>query len=170
MTGHKIYVRHDGISAENRLPVPLIKRCVRDALRLEGVDVLCEVSVLITDDRGIREINREYRGIDKPTDVLSFPMQEISSPGAFEFDPGALDPETGILPLGDIILSAECVDEQAREYGHTLARETAYLTVHSVLHLLGYDHVDEAEGRKKMRAREDAIMKDINITETRGKK
>ena len=126
--------------------------------------------MLITDDRGIREVNRGYRGIDKPTDVLSFPMQEISSPGAFEFDPGALDPETGILPLGDIILSAERVYEQAREYGHTLARETAYLTVHSVLHLLGYDHIDEAEGRKKMRAREDAIMKDINITETRGKR
>ena len=146
----KIYVRHDRGSAGDRLSIPLIKHCIRETLRIEGVDEPTEISVLITDDAGIQKLNREYRGMDKPTDVLSFPMQE-----------------TGFL--GDIILSAERVDKQAREYGHSRARETAYLTVHSVLHLLGYDHIDEADEKKKMRAREDAIMNQLDISAAGGK-
>lgn len=164
MSEHRIYSRHCGVKAEYRLSIPLIKRCVRAALDLEGVDMPCEVSVLITDDSGISGINSEYRGIDKPTDVLSFPMQEFYPPGWTAPDHGAVDPETELLPLGEIILSAERVDKQAREYGQTRERETAYLTVHSVLHLLGYDHVDEADGKRLMRGREKQIMQYLRGT------
>ena len=139
----------------------LIKKSIHCALRLEDVGVSCEVSVLITDDTRIREINRVFRGIDKPTDVLSFPMQELAVPGRIASGTYAADPETGLLPLGDIILSSERVKKQACEYGQTLDRETAYLTVHSVLHLLGYDHTDEADGREQMRGREKEIMREL---------
>jgi probable rRNA maturation factor len=163
MAIHKIYARHSGVRIEDRLSIPLIKRCVSAALCFEGVDLPCEVSVLITGDRGIREINREYRGVDKPTDVLSFPMQAFSPPGWAAPSPDATCPETGLIPLGEIILSAERVGSQACEYGQTRERETAYLAIHSVLHLLGYDHVDEAEEKKKMRNCEDAIMIEMGL-------
>jgi len=159
MIRHKIYARR--VAAGVRLSIPLIKRCICETLRLEGVDMPCEVSVLITDDAGIRGINHEFRGIDSPTDVLSFPVQEFI-PGAFES--GDVDPETGLMPLGDIILSAERVDAQAREYGQSRERETAYLVIHSVLHLLGYDHVDEAEEKRKMRRREADILMEMGYT------
>ena len=160
---HKIYVRHSGVEAADRLQVPLIKRCVRTTLRCEGVGTPCEVSVLITDDSGIRALNRQFRDRDEPTDVLSFPMQNITEPGQVSPDAGAVDQETGLLPLGDIIISAGRVEKQARKYHQTRERETAYLTVHSVLHLLGYDHPDEAQGKRLMRAREEEIMQEINI-------
>jgi len=114
MSGHTIYANHIK-SVQNRLSIPLIKRCIKETLHLEGVSAPCEISVLITDDEGIREINHEFRGLDKPTDVLSFPVQELL-PG--EFDQCEPDPETGLVPLGDIVLSAERVDKQAQEYGH----------------------------------------------------
>jgi probable rRNA maturation factor len=155
MIRHKIYIRR---IAAMRLSIPLIKRCIRETLRLEGVDMPCEVSVLITDDAGIRGINREFREIDKPTDVLSFPAQELV-PG--EFAPGETDLNTGLMPLGDIILSAQRVDAQAQEYGQSRERETAYLVIHSVLHLLGYDHVDEAAEKRRMRKREEEILTEI---------
>ena len=158
MIRHRIYARHSGVGADERLDIPLIKRCLREALRLEGVDLPCEVSLLITDDEGIRDINREFRGFDKPTDVLSFPMQVFSPPG---WDPHCVDmtaPGTDVVMLGDIILSAPRVIEQAHEFSQSRERETAYLTVHSVLHLLGYDHVDGAEGKRHMREREKEIM------------
>ena len=161
MTGYRIYARHSGVSISDRLSIPLIKRAVREALRLEGVDKPCEVSVLITNDQGIRGINREFRGIDEPTDVLSFPMIDFSPPGWTDPGPGAEDPDTGLIPLGEIVLSADRVIKQAHEHRQTRERETTYLTVHSVLHLLGYDHTDEAEGKRKMREREKLIMKGI---------
>lgn len=138
-----------------------LRRCIRAAVRCEGVGVPVEVNVLVTDDKGIRQINRAGRGIDKATDVLSFP--------AFEFTPGALpedlspylDEETGLLPLGDMAISLERARRQAAEYGHSVRREVGYLTVHSVLHLLGYDHVDEGEQKRRMRAREEAILAEI---------
>jgi len=162
MAGHKIYARHSGVMEGDRLPIALIKGAIKEALSSEGVDIPCEVSVLITNDNAISGINREFRGIDKPTDVLSFPMQPLL-PG--EFSPGRCepDPETGLVPLGEIILSAEHVRRQAHDYGHAREREAAYLTVHSVLHLLGYDHVDEAEGKRRMRVREDAIMRGMGL-------
>ena len=142
----------------------LLRRVIPAALEAEGVAVPCEVDVLFTGDGGIHEINLEQRGVDAPTDVLSFPM--------FEFTPGAppaqgdaeLDPDTGLLPLGDMVISLERAGAQAREYGHSREREIAYLAVHSVLHLLGYDHMDDGPMQKQMRAREEAILGALGIT------
>ena len=158
---HKVYCRHSDTLERDRLPIELIKLCVRVVLRFEGVDKPCEVNVMVTDDGGIKEINGEYRGLYMPTDVLSFPMVGFSPPGWA--DPGieAHDPETGRIPLGDIVFSGERAHRQANELGHTIERETAYLTVHSVLHLLGYDHVDEAWEKARMRAREKVIMMEM---------
>ena len=161
MIKHKIYAHHIGIHSDMRLSIPLIKKSVKIAIELEGVNMPCEVSVLIVNNHQIREINHRFRGIDKPTDVLSFPMQ-VFLPGDFTADNAEPDPQTGFLELGDIVLSAERVLAQADEYGHSTARETAYLTVHSVLHLLGYDHMEKSD-KKKMRAREEFIMQRISI-------
>ncbi|MGM9537063.1 MAG: rRNA maturation RNase YbeY [Candidatus Onthomonas sp.] len=141
----------------------LLKNCIVTALTEEGVDVPCEVDVLITDDEGIHQINLEQREVDRPTDVLSFPM--------FYFRPGKppkgdaldVDPETGLLPLGDMVISYERAQAQAEEYGHSVQRELGYLAVHSVLHLLGYDHMDEGEEKRQMRAREEAIMSVLQL-------
>ena len=162
VTKHRIYARHKGVPLEARLNIPLIKRCIIDTLNSERVDLPCELSVLIIDDINIRKINRDYRGTDKATDVLSFPMQEFSPPGWTATGVDATDQETGYVMLGDIILSAERVIEQAYEYAQTKDRETAYLIVHSVLHLLGYDHADEADDKKKMRSREKEIMRELS--------
>ena len=140
-----------------------ITRCIEGALSQEGVTIPCEVSVLITDNEGIREINREYRNVDQETDVLSFPMFDFV-PGAFPEDAeDYLDPGSDLMPLGDMALSVEKIRAQAAEFGHSEDREIGYLTVHSVLHLLGYDHLDEGEMKRQMRAREEAIMEYLNI-------
>ena len=139
----------------------LIRRVIRTALAAEGVDFPCEVDVRLTNDEGIHQINREMRGVDRPTDVLSFP--------AFALTPGELpgeedaDMATGLVPLGDMCLSLERVKAQAKEYGHSNRRELAYLVVHSVLHLLGYDHLDEGAEKARMRAREETIMEELGI-------
>jgi len=163
MALHRIYARHSGVSAAERLQIPLIKHCVRTALLRENIDKPCEVSVLITGDQVLRWMNNEYLGIDKPTDVLSFPMQPSDGPGRVYTGPGAVDPETGLIPLGEIVISAPRVITQAKENGHSREREAAYLTIHSLLHLIGYDHVDEAEGKKLMRKREKEILGEIGI-------
>ena len=119
--------------------------------------------MLLTDNAGIREINRDLRDVDRETDVLSFPMFEFT-PGEFPEDvTELLDPGSSLLPLGDMALSVEKIKSQAEEFGHSPEREIGYLTVHSVLHLLGYDHLDEGPMKKQMRAREDAIMEYLNI-------
>ncbi len=137
----------------------LIRKAVQRALDAEGVDRPCLISVMLTDDAGIREVNREYRGIDQATDVLSFPMNDLR---AGDFDPDAcdIDPETGALMLGDMMISLERCAEQGEEFGHGFGREVQYLSVHSVLHLLGYNHLDEGPMKRQMRAREKAIMGD----------
>ena len=139
----------------------LVRRTIRAALRVEGVRVPCEVSVLFTDDQGIRELNREQRQVDSPTDVLSFPAFTFAA-GAFDPAEGGPDPETGRLPLGDMALNLDRIRSQGEEYGHGPKRETAYLTAHSVLHLLGYDHLDEGEQKRQMRAREEIIMRKMH--------
>ena len=133
-----------------------IRKVIRTALEAEGMDLRCEVDVNLTDDAGIHEVNLTMRGVDSPTDVLSFPMFDLT-PGELpdEYD---ADPATGLIPLGDMCLSMERVMAQAKEYGHSNRRELAYLVVHSVLHLLGYDHLDEGAEKARMRAREEAIM------------
>lgn len=138
----------------------IIKKAAARALAAEGVDRPCLISVMLTDNEGIRETNRDFRSIDAATDVLSFPLNELT-PGKFDPDICDTDPYTGALMLGDMMISLERCAEQGEEFGHGFEREISYLTVHSVLHLLGYDHVDEGEMKKQMRAREKEIMGDI---------
>lgn len=140
----------------------LIRKAIRAALKNERVEVPCHVSVRVTDDEEIRELNREHRGVDRATDVLSFPMLNLK-PGQFEYTEDQLDPDTGRLYLGDMVISIDRARAQAREYGHSLARETAYLSVHSLLHLLGYDHCDDIEEKRRMRAREERAMQSLGL-------
>ena len=144
------------IDAEVAVPQGLeegLRRVITAALAAEGVALPCEISVLLTDDAGIRQIN---------ADVLSFPMFELT-PGEPPEDEEDLDPETGLCPLGDMCISLERAAAQAQEYGHSLEREVSYLAVHSVLHLLGYDHLDEGPMKRQMRAREEAILNGLGI-------
>ena len=136
----------------------LLRRVIPAALEAEGVSFPCEVDVLFTDDEGIHAINLEQRGVDRPTDVLSFPMFQLTPGAPPTLDDVEADPGTGLVPLGDMVLSMERVSAQAREYGHSKRRELSYLVTHSVLHLLGYDHLDEGPMKAQMRAREEAIM------------
>lgn len=160
---HQISVHSDIPHINTPALTAHIKRCIRGALEQEGVTVPCEINVLLTDNPGIREINRELRDVDRETDVLSFPMFELT-PGEFPEDVSdLLDPGSSLLPLGDMALSVEKIKSQAEEFGHSQEREIGYLTVHSVLHLLGYDHLDEGPMKQQMRAREDAIMEYLNI-------
>jgi GTP-binding protein Era len=144
---------------------PLLTRVINAALEQEGVTIPCEVDVLLTTDEGIREINLEQREIDAATDVLSFPMLELT-PGTPPTGEGEdeIDPETGLCPLGDMVISVDRAKEQAADFGHSLERELSYLAVHSVLHLLGYDHLDEGPQKAQMRAREEAILSGMGIT------
>ena len=113
---------------------------------------------MLTNDDGIRAINLTQRGIDDATDVLSFPMNELTE-GAFDASACERDPESGCILLGDMVLNLERCERQGEEYGHGFAHEISYLTVHSVLHLLGYDHLDEGARKRAMRAREKAIIR-----------
>ncbi len=135
----------------------IIRKCIKAVFAAEGIDIPLEINVLITNDQGIRLINSASRNIDKATDVLSFPMFELTPGQQPDNWYGYLDPDTGLCPLGDMVISLERATQQAEEYGHTLKREVGYLTIHSMLHLLGYDHLDEAEQKAQMRAREEAI-------------
>ncbi len=160
MARHSILV--SGEVSYPRWAVRLIKRCIRTALRLEGVRVPCEVNVLFTNDAGIRALNRALRDTDRVTDVLSFPTFSFR-PEVFQASAGETDPETGLLPLGDMALNLRQIRRQALEYRTGDKHETAYLTVHSVLHLLGYDHTDEGEQKKQMRRREREIMRAMRL-------
>ena len=139
-----------------------VTRVIEAALKAEGVELPCEISVLFTDNNGIQAINREMRDIDRPTDVLSFPMFELE-PGVPPEGEDYLDPETGLCPLGDMCISLERAAAQAEEYGHSVERELSYLAVHSVLHLLGYDHMDEGPMKAQMRRREEHILEGLGI-------
>ena len=160
-TTHYIPVTADVPGAASEGNCALIRRTIRTALAAEGMTLPCEIDVLLTDDAGIHEINREMRQVDKPTDVLSFPEFALK-PGELPTEEDA-DPGTGLIPLGDMVLSMERVAAQAKEYGHSKRRELAYLVTHSVLHLLGYDHLDEGPMKKQMRSREEAIMKLLKL-------
>lgn len=133
----------------------------------EGCSYEASVSLLITDGEKIREYNRQYRGIDRETDVLSFPAVDYEKPSDFslaEADETAyFDQETGELILGDIMLNAERVVSQAEEYGHSIRREYAFLLTHSLLHLLGYDH-ETREQEKEMFTRQEEILAGLGIT------
>ncbi|MBQ9535531.1 MAG: rRNA maturation RNase YbeY [Clostridia bacterium] len=134
----------------------LMRRAARAAFEAFGYGFDAYVYINITDDAGIREINAEQRGIDRATDVLSFPMQMFAE-GETRFDAvQEADPQEDAVPLGDIVISVQRARAQAEEYGHGFERECAYLTVHSMLHLLGFDH--EGEEKARMRAQEERIM------------
>ena len=148
--------------------VDVLKNTNLFALKEEEVNIPCEVSLTFVDNASIREINRENRQIDRETDVLSFPMLEYENNMVFKeyykdfkFDETYLD--EGELVIGDIVLSLEKAKEQAKEYGHSFERECNYLVIHSVLHLLGYDHMVE-EDKVKMRAREEELLNKLGIS------
>ncbi len=145
---------------QNVMKVPtgvrmLIRRCCKAVLVNEGFTDIAEISVTIVDDKAIHELNLKHRGMDKSTDVLSFPMGENG-----EFDTNL---DTGAKVLGDIIISIEHAYEQAEKYGHTLQREIGFLTVHSLLHLLGYDHENGGLEAVKMREKEEAVLTKIGL-------
>ncbi len=136
----------------------IVRQMVVAALDYENCPYEAEVSVTVVDDKEIQEINKTYRNIDKATDVLSFPMYEYEKAADFDnLDDSAFNPESGELLLGDIVISAEKVTAQAKEYGHSKEREFAFLLVHSMLHLLGYDHMEEEE-RLVMESKQKEIL------------
>ncbi len=133
----------------------LIRRCCHAVLQLEGFPDPAEISVSFVDNDQIREMNRQYRNKDSATDVLSFPLGENG-----EYD---TNPETGAKILGDVVISMPKAVEQANTYGHTLEREVGYLTAHSVLHLLGYDHEQGGLERVRMREKEERVMQELGL-------
>lgn len=139
-----------------------IREVVEASLEYEGCDFDAEVSVTIVDNEAIREINRDNRDIDAATDVLSFPMLYFDENG--DIIDSDFDTDGDHILLGDIVISAERAEEQAKEFGHSFRREIAFLTVHSMLHLLGYDHVDDPEGEKIMFAKQEEILNKLGIT------
>lgn len=161
---HKILVRYSNKKDKNPALTIHLNRCISAALDAEGVNVPCEINILVTDDDGIHAINLATRKVDSATDVLSFPMFGFE-PGNFPKDVSDLiDLQTGLLPLGDMAISLERAKDQAKRFCNTLKREVGYLTIHSVLHLLGYDHLDEGEMKRQMRIREEIIAAQIGIT------
>lgn len=158
---HKISVTGARSGINSPALAAMLRRTVKTALAAEDMELPCEINILLTDDEGIREVNREMRDIDRATDVLSFPMFDLL-PGEHPDEMDA-DPATDLIPLGDMCISVERARAQAEEYGHSFEREICYLAVHSVLHLLGYDHLDEGEMKKQMRAREEEIMKQLKL-------
>lgn len=160
---HKILVRYANKRDMSPALTIHLNRCISAALKAEGVTVPCEINVLVTDDKGIRLINNATRQVDSATDVLSFPMFRFT-PGAFPADVTEdLDPQTGLLPLGDMAISLERAKDQAKRFGNSLKREVGYLTIHSILHLLGYDHMDEGEMKRQMRTREELIAAELGL-------
>ena len=153
----EVYVSREKKNLGHPQCAGLIRKAVEKTLEAEGITDHCIVSVLLTDDEGIRKANREFRQIDRATDVLSFPLNELT-PGEFRAEDCEREISTGAVLLGDMMLNLCRCEEQGEEYGHGFNHEIQYLTVHSMLHLLGYDHVDEGEEKKRMRAREKAIM------------
>lgn len=156
---HKIYISREKRGLGHRKAGKLIRKSIVKALDAEGVKVPCTVSVMLTDNEGIHAVNKEFRSVDRATDVLSFPMNELAA-GKFDESLCEHDLRNSTVLLGDMMISLERCAEQGKEFGHGFEREICYLTVHSVLHLLGYDHVDEGEMKAQMRAREKAIMED----------
>ena len=159
---HKINLVFEQFSLQKLTVSSIIRKCIQETLRAEGVSARCEINVLVTDDKGIQTINRESRNIDRPTDVLSFPMFQLEAGNPPKDWTEYEDPETGLVPLGDMCISLERAMAQAQEFGHSVRREVGYLTIHSMLHLLGYDHLDEGEQKRQMRAREETIAAGIH--------
>ena len=155
---HNINLVFEQLSLQRFVIGNIIRKCIRETLKAEHIDVPCEINVLVTDDAGIQIINRESRSLDKPTDVLSFPLGENG-----KYD---IDENNGCMTLGDIVISMERAMEQANLYGHPLQREVAFLTVHSMLHLLGYDHENGGLEAMRMREKEEAVLLQLGLPRT----
>lgn len=138
----------------------LIEDCTAAALEEEGIDDTAEVSVTFVDNEGIRALNNEHRGIDRETDVLSFPLGDD--------DGYEIDPDNDAIMLGDIVISLERAAQQAKEYGHSYRREVAFLITHSLFHLLGYDHVNSEEEEKLMFGKQEKVLDKLGITRENG--
>ena len=158
---HYIPITADVPGADSKTTCAFIRKVIRSALAAEGMEAACEVNVLLTDDENIHRINLDMRDVDRATDVLSFPEFDLQ-PGELPSEEDA-DPGTGLVPLGDMVISMEHVEAQAKEYGHSNRRELAYLVVHSTLHLLGYDHETGEEDELDMRARQTAIVENMGL-------
>lgn len=157
----KINLTFDILTLRQLAVTSVIQKCVEATLKAEGVPVPCEINVFVTNDSGIQAINKASRNLDKPTDVLSFPMFQLEAGQLPEEWDDFLDPETDMCPLGDMAISLERAIAQAKEFGHSVRREIGYLTIHSMLHLLGYDHLDEGPMKAQMRQREETIAATI---------
>ena len=158
---YKINITFDCFTLRQPIITSIIKTCVEATLSAEKIDVPCEINVMVTNDKGIHAINLASRKIDRPTDVLSFPMFQLEPGNPPEDWEEYLDVETDMCPLGDMCISLERAIAQAKEFGHSVKREVGYLTIHSMLHLLGYDHLDDGEMKAAMRSREEAIAAGI---------
>ena len=148
----------------------LMEKVIDAAIKHEGHTFPCDIYIMITDDDGICQLNEEHRGKASPTDVLSFPMQELTPGEEFTPSPLELDPETGALMLGDIVISLDRAKAQAEEYNHSLTRELCFLCAHSILHLLGYDHEISEEDEKIHFGLQEEILESCGITRDIGDK
>ena len=158
---NKINMTFDCLTWRQPIISHIIRQCVEATLQAENITAACEINVMVTNDKGIHAVNLASRNIDKPTDVLSFPMFQLEPGNPPEDWEEYLDFETELCPLGDMCISLERAVAQAKEFGHSVKREVGYLTIHSMLHLLGYDHLDEGPMKAQMRAREEAIAATI---------
>lgn len=161
MAKYKLNLNFDHLTIRKMAVTAIIHQCIEATLDAEKIVVPCEINVLVTNDKGIHAINSAYRNIDKATDVLSFPMFQLEAGSPPDNWEDYIDPETELCPLGDMAISLERAIAQAKEYGHSVRREVGYLTIHSMLHLLGYDHMDEGPQKAQMRSREEAIAATI---------
>lgn len=161
------YVENETATSYDFSVEQTVRSVAEAVLAAENCPYEAQVNVLLTDNGGIREFNRQYRQIDRETDVLSFPNLEYGQPGEFQIGPqqeaDCFDPDSGELILGDIILSVDRIASQAAEYGHSLRRELAFLVAHSMLHLCGYDHM-EPEEAAVMERKQEQILTELGIT------
>ena len=163
---HKINIVFEQLSLQKFAIKSIIRTCINAVLDAESINVPCEINVLVTDDAGIQVVNRESRHMDKPTDVLSFPMFTLTPGEPPEDWSEDVDPETGLVPLGDMCISLERAIAQAKEFGHSTRREVGYLTIHSMLHLLGYDHENGGLEAMRMREKEEAVLIQLGLPRT----
>ena len=161
MKNIKINITFDTFCLRRLSVSSVITKCIEATLKAEQITIPCEINVLVTNNERIQAINAASRNIDAATDVLSFPMFELEAGMPPADWSEYLDPETGRCPLGDMAISLERASAQAQEYGHSLRREIGYLCIHSVLHLLGYDHLDEGPQKAQMRKREELIASTV---------
>ncbi|MBQ8757425.1 MAG: rRNA maturation RNase YbeY [Oscillospiraceae bacterium] len=161
MKNIKINITFDTFCLRRLSVSSVITKCIEATLKAEQINIPCEINVLVTNNERIQAINAASRNIDAATDVLSFPMFELEAGMPPADWSEYLDPETGRCPLGDMAISLERASAQAQEYGHSLRREIGYLCIHSVLHLLGYDHLDEGPQKAQMRKREELIASTV---------